>query len=251
MTTATECSPSIGPMLPGFETCETLERTTSKRWTSSVAVSRARTLALPDNGQGSKESAPRSGASLPASLASLDQDGCWRRTCQGYSQVMMDGSLETYSGTWPRAGMMRSGTVYPLPPLAPRTDEIGCSLLPTPTDASKGGGSSRSGARRDETPTLQGMARKGLWPTIRATDGERGGRGDLLQAIRMNPSPTGRYRLVPTPMSQNWRSGKTRANYGNSRPLQEIVSGLLNPTWVEWLMGLPLGWTNLDVSETP
>ena len=27
-------------------------------------------------------------------------------------------------------------------------------------------------------------------------------------------------------------------------------SGKLNPTWVEWLMGFPLGWTDLDASET-
>jgi hypothetical protein len=29
------------------------------------------------------------------------------------------------------------------------------------------------------------------------------------------------------------------------------VSGALNPTWVEWLMGFPLGWTALNASETP
>ena len=26
----------------------------------------------------------------------------------------------------------------------------------------------------------------------------------------------------------------------------EQKSGTLNPTWVEWLMGLPTGWTDLD-----
>ena len=28
-------------------------------------------------------------------------------------------------------------------------------------------------------------------------------------------------------------------------------SGALNPTWVEWLMGFPEGWTDLDASVTP
>jgi hypothetical protein len=28
-------------------------------------------------------------------------------------------------------------------------------------------------------------------------------------------------------------------------------SGQLNPTWVEWLMGFPLGWTDCQDSETP
>ena len=26
----------------------------------------------------------------------------------------------------------------------------------------------------------------------------------------------------------------------------ELARGALNPTWVEWLMGWPLGWTDLD-----
>ena len=28
------------------------------------------------------------------------------------------------------------------------------------------------------------------------------------------------------------------------------TGGQLNPTWVEWLMGYPLGWTDLRDSET-
>jgi DNA (cytosine-5)-methyltransferase 1 len=28
------------------------------------------------------------------------------------------------------------------------------------------------------------------------------------------------------------------------------TSGALNPTWVEWLMGFPLGWTDCEDSET-
>ncbi len=33
--------------------------------------------------------------------------------------------------------------------------------------------------------------------------------------------------------------------------LGEKVGGQLNPTWVEWLMGFPLGWTDLEPLETP
>jgi DNA (cytosine-5)-methyltransferase 1 len=29
------------------------------------------------------------------------------------------------------------------------------------------------------------------------------------------------------------------------------IGGKLNPTWVEWLMGFPIGWTSLEDSETP
>lgn len=29
------------------------------------------------------------------------------------------------------------------------------------------------------------------------------------------------------------------------------IIGRLNPEWVEWLMGFPIGWTELNASETP
>lgn len=32
---------------------------------------------------------------------------------------------------------------------------------------------------------------------------------------------------------------------------KQMETGALNPTWVEWLMGFPLGWTDLELSETP
>lgn len=38
---------------------------------------------------------------------------------------------------------------------------------------------------------------------------------------------------------------------GNGRSLRTDVAGQLNPMWVEWLMGFPIGWTDLNASETP
>ena len=35
----------------------------------------------------------------------------------------------------------------------------------------------------------------------------------------------------------------------NCRSLRTDVAGQLNPTWVEWLMGFPPGWTDLNASE--
>lgn len=36
----------------------------------------------------------------------------------------------------------------------------------------------------------------------------------------------------------------------NRRSLRTDVAGQLNPTWVEWLMGFPPGWIDLNASET-
>jgi DNA (cytosine-5)-methyltransferase 1 len=55
-----------------------------------------------------------------------------------------------------------------------------------------------------------------------------------------------------TPTARDWRSGKASdaTMERNSRPLSEQIGGSLNPTWVEWLMGWPLGWTDLKPLET-
>ena len=39
--------------------------------------------------------------------------------------------------------------------------------------------------------------------------------------------------------------------YGTKgKPLPRVVGGQLNPDWVEWLMGWPIGWTDLKPLAT-
>ena len=70
-------------------------------------------------------------------------------------------------------------------------------------------------------------------------------------------------RLWPTPAAHEGRLGYQRRDTGKKgtqKSLSTIVidteggrektTGQLNPTWVEWLMGYPTGWTDLNVSET-
>ena len=60
----------------------------------------------------------------------------------------------------------------------------------------------------------------------------------------------------PTPSARDWRSGKAseETHSRNSRPLNEVIHkgtpGQLNPEWVEWLMGFPIGYSDLRPSET-
>ena len=51
-----------------------------------------------------------------------------------------------------------------------------------------------------------------------------------------------------TPTARDWRSGKAseKTLAKNTRPLSEQTGGQLNPMWVEWLMGYPKGWTDLN-----
>jgi hypothetical protein len=58
--------------------------------------------------------------------------------------------------------------------------------------------------------------------------------------------------MFPTPTAQDASNNGGPSQYErNSLPLNAVAGGALNPTWVEWLMGFPLGWTALDASETP
>jgi hypothetical protein len=91
------------------------------------------------------------------------------------------------------------------------------------------------------------------WPTPTASLGTKGGRvtprksregGTLIEAVSS--------RTFATPTARDWRSGKaSKATMErNSRPLSEQIGGSLNPLWVEWLMGWPLGWTDLKPLAT-
>ena len=94
---------------------------------------------------------------------------------------------------------------------------------------------------------------KSLWPTPRANEykdtlqsvppsrKKDPGKCDLTQAVAMQ-------KLFTTPCAAD-AQGSHGGN--NHRSLRTDVAGQLNPTWVEWLMGFPPGWTDLNVSETP
>ena len=84
------------------------------------------------------------GESSPELLANLNQDGSWVKMYWGYYQATMEGSLEEFSETWPRAGMMQHGECLRLEPLALPTYENEFISLPTVTaNESKGSGKNR------------------------------------------------------------------------------------------------------------
>ncbi len=72
---------------------------------------------------------------------------------------------------------------------------------------------------------------------------------------QVNPVATEIYKManLPTPTSSEHKF-RLKGNTQQSNCLEAMArtgrlgktTGQLNPTWVEWLMGLPTGWTDLD-----
>ena len=130
-------------------------------------------------------------------------------------------------------------------------------LLPTPT--ATGGGSNKSASSGAATrPTLETMARKNLWPTPRANDPEKRGdfdarnpRNGLPAAVNMFPTPTASDADKWSHQSMAYRIEKRQqVRLPTYVSPEGGAGGSLNPNWVEWLMGYPVGWTDLEPSET-
>lgn len=60
----------------------------------------------------------------------------------------------------------------------------------------------------------------------------------------------GARKIWPTLRASDWRRGASPADIRRGC-LPAVAGGRLNPAWTEWLMGFPLGWTELKVLEMP
>lgn len=131
---------------------------------------------------------------------------------------------DEYSGTWPRAGTTRSGTAFRQQPSAPLTGATASSLWPTPTASDHKGAKTAAAAKK--------------W-------GSRG--ANLPEAVQQAAAGDPRW-----PMDLE----NTVIVFDDlDRPMlvcshcmepHEDWHGPLNPAWVEYLMGFPLGWTLID-----
>jgi hypothetical protein len=243
--------------------------------TLSAVASPARTSPTPAPGRASRGPARVFGARCSESFASYDPATCSWRT----SQLCLLEDWAEFSETWPRAGMTRSGTAFQLRPLAPLTDVTESGCLPTPAatayGTNQGGAMGRTGPVR---PSLDSMARHGLWPTPSSRDWKdtgqgRMGDGQLPEAVRrsMWPTPTqadamggpgtsgraGGLNLRtavsqwPTPNSRDWKGSpgqgsRERGGRQASLPASVPDPGPLNPTFVSVLMGFPPDWTEVE-----
>nr|WP_290034281.1 hypothetical protein [Acinetobacter pittii] len=96
-----------------------------------------------------------------------------------------------------------------------------------------------------------------MWPTPKASDWNKRGnvsphpRNGLPGAVINFPTPTASDANKWSNESLAERKAKGRQIRLNTAVSPEGGNGgRLNPNWVEWLMGWPIGWTDLKPLET-
>lgn len=210
-----------------------------------LAASRAKTSALPEKALASPESDQACGPTWRGSLAKYDPVSLSWKTVQ----LCLLGDSELSSVIWPRSGMTAGGECWELPTLEPITSATGSGLWQTPVaDDSVNRVAGKWNSRGEPKLSAQVLQ----WPTPLANSHTGAGHG---------PNKTGAPNLQtmvkawPTPAARDYRSSnklsyEDRGGGKKGEQLPNAVGGQLNPTWVEWLMGWPLGWTDLKPSVT-
>lgn len=209
-----------------------------------------RTSASQAGAQASAANDPGCGPTWRGSLARFDPDSSSWRTVQ----PSLLGGLDEYSVTWPRSGMTADGQCWELPMLARPTKETGYGLwVPTPIATEWKDGCGKLGNRTPEKAAKAGLKLTEfakLWPTptVCGNYNRKGASvtsGDgLATAVKKFPTPTAGADCLGA-----WGGSNARTQMKKLVSESELY-GPLNPTWVEWLMGWPLGWTDLKPLET-
>ena len=186
----------------------------------------AKTLAPQEKAQELMENEAECGEKWRGSFVKYDPDSSLWRT----HQCSLLGGLDEFSETWPQWGLMRDGECWEQQMLEQTIRGTESGLL-------------------------------GRWPTPKAIDGivrhsqkmmekKFYGKGDvdLTIAVKMNKWPTPRTAGM-CGGTGSWDLLKKNTTIEEARAMGAGNGGQLNPTWVEWLMGWPLGWTDLKPLE--
>jgi len=210
-----------------------------------------KTSPLLEKGQELTESEAECGEKWRASFTKYDLD---TRSWKTHQCSLLE-DLEEFSQTWPQWGLMRGGECWEQRTLEQTIRGTESGLLPdgmvtfhTPnTTGLDGGSNSRKALKK----------RMESWPTPDANCGARGTQ-ELWTAKRKSGQPAQysinqavRDKMFPTPTAHNSKECASPSEYNRDTPsLATHAGGKLNPMWVEWLMGWPLGHTDLKPLET-
>jgi len=203
----------------------------------------AKTFPLVEKETDSKESEVPCGTRWRGWLARFDPDLSLWKTAQSSLFAEESESLQTL----PKWGMTASGLLWELPMLAHLTSETESGyLLPTPTASMM---------------PCEGTVRimRKHWQSGEFTLEEAS-----AIAGRDVRKPQGKVQAFPTPSASmgsrgtqaEWtpmRKSGHPAQYTLNQALRDLTGkiGKPNPRWTEWLMGLPMGWTDLKPLEMP
>ncbi len=173
---------------------------------------------------------------------------CWRT----WQRCLVEG-WTPFSGAWPRSGMTRSGIAYRRQPLVRLTSGTASgSLLPTPEATNTKAIALRSAGR---------SPRNFLSPLPTPTASSYGSNKSASSGAKRRPSLAQIAKTTwPTPVARDYKGqGMSVARRASGQKPDNLCSavlltdgsGALNPPWVEWLMGFPIGWTACAPSVTP
>jgi len=277
-----QSSANTGQTHQSTETSKQSTLPNSHNQTSSQADSPAKTFPTQDKEKEYKDNVQDYGKNSYEPLAKYDPNTHSWKTFQH----SLTGDCLQFSQTLPRSGMMQNGTVYLLQPLAHLTEGTESTSWPTVTTTDIYTDKLKSTQHKLGSLHSITLAQKVLWRTPSATEMMRGiGKKSIAEKKANNiqislaaqvqeaelkkswPTPTTRaykgggslkydsnhkgnldcaVRLYPTPY--------TSATGSNARKAYEKRTGKklgqLTPEFCEWLMGFPIGFSELNASET-
>lgn len=206
-------------------------------WTESLRASPALPSPTPASGKASQTS----DGSCPRScdwFARLNPDGSFSKMSGDCCQLMLDGSSERYSGSYPRAGSMRNGSLSERATWAPRMSGNGCSSWPTPDAGAQNRDNKSDSENASIRPCLGKAARQWQTPRVNEAKGSAYQRADG----KVYETLTGEARNWPTPtaapeapnLNSNQVNGPTSLGEAASRwtTPQAHDSGAGNPSRV-------------------
>lgn len=229
-----ECDRVTLCLLPYGTTCELSKKRCSPKSTSSTGDFPAKTSALQDVAQAWEASAADWSEKCSDLSVSFDPASCSWKTCQPSAPA----GQTLLPANWPASGMTLGGRLYQRlksEPLIFGSDGLPC--FPTPTVC---GNYNRAGASANSGNGLATFVR--MWPTPTTRDWK----SSASNLHGKNAQPLNEVVRWSTPRASDASKGGPNQKFGaGGTPLPAQVGGQLNPPWVEWLMGYPIGWTEL------
>jgi hypothetical protein len=211
---------------------------------SSVVAFHVKTLVPQEKAQELMENVPECGEKWRGSFVKYDPDlSLWKT-----HQCSLLGDLDEFLETWPQWGLMRDGECWEQRTLEHHIRGTESGLSPNGVDSFHtpnttgldGGSNSRRALRKKmELPTPNSRDWK---------DGQTAGnrKSPGLGVVAHWPTPRTKGMCGGT---GSWDLLKKNTTIEEARLMGAGNGGQLNPLWVEWLMGWPIGFTDLKPLE--